>query len=135
MEYQGRKKCKTNNAVCLTDRQGLPLAISEPISGNHNDLHDIEVQFEVVTATLEQAEIPVEGLFLNTDAFLKLFLKSLFGILLRAMLIISVSGMPGIQMTSFVVILGAAGLTVGMALYGTLQNFAVGVIILLFKKT
>ena len=42
--------------------------MSEPISGNHHDLHSIEVQFEVVTATLEQAEIPVEGLFLNADA-------------------------------------------------------------------
>ena len=67
-EYQGRKKRKTTNALYLTDRQGLPLAMSEPVSGNHNDLHDIEVQFEVVTATLEQAEIPVEGLFLNADA-------------------------------------------------------------------
>lgn len=68
VEYQGRKKRKTTNALYLTDRQGLPLAMSEPISGNHNDLHDIEVQFELVTATLEQAEIVVEGLFLNADA-------------------------------------------------------------------
>ncbi len=42
--------------------------MSEPVAGNHNDLYDIEVQFEVVTATLEQADIPVEGLFLNADA-------------------------------------------------------------------
>jgi len=42
--------------------------MSEPISGNHNDLHDIEVQFEVVTGTLEEADIPIEGLFLNADA-------------------------------------------------------------------
>jgi|MDTG01.1.fsa_nt_gb small conductance mechanosensitive channel len=69
----------------------------------------------------------------DMDASLKPFLKSLFGILLRAMLIISVLGMLGIQMTSFVAILGAAGLAVGMALSGTLQNFAGGVMILLFK--
>jgi transposase len=68
VEYQGRKKRKTTNALYLTDRQGLPLAMSEPLSGNHNDLHDIEVQFEVVTDTLEEADIPVEGLFLNADA-------------------------------------------------------------------
>lgn len=68
VEYQGRKKRKTTNALYLTDRQGLPLAMSEPISGNHNDLHDIEVQFEVVTSTLEQADISVEGLFVNADA-------------------------------------------------------------------
>ena len=53
--------------------------------------------------------------------------------LLKTMLIISVLSMLGIQMTSFVAILGAAGLAVGLALSGTLQNFAGGVIILLFK--
>jgi len=68
VEYQGRKKRKTTNALYLIDRQGLPLAMSRPISGNHNDLHNIEVQFEVVTATLEQAQIPVEGLSVNADA-------------------------------------------------------------------
>ncbi|MDY0090545.1 MAG: IS5 family transposase [Flavobacteriaceae bacterium] len=68
VEYQGRKKRKTTNALYLSDRQGLPLAISNPVAGNHNDLYDIEVQFEVVTATLEQANIQVEGLFLNADA-------------------------------------------------------------------
>lgn len=69
----------------------------------------------------------------NVDDSLKPFLKSLFAVLLRAMLIISVLGMVGIQMTSFIAILGAAGLAVGMALSGTLQNFAGGVMILLFK--
>jgi transposase len=68
VEYQGRKKRKTTNSLYLSDRQGLPLAISEPVAGNHNDLFNIEVQFEVVTGTLEQANIPVEGLFLNADA-------------------------------------------------------------------
>lgn len=68
VEYQGRKKTKTTNSLYLTDRQGLPLAMSEPMAGNHNDLYDIEVQFEIVTATLEEAEIPVGGLFLNADA-------------------------------------------------------------------
>ena len=67
VEYQGRKKRNTTNALYLTDRQGLPLAISEPVAGNHNDIFDIEVQFEIVTATLEEAQIPVEGLFLNAD--------------------------------------------------------------------
>ncbi|MFZ9204147.1 MAG: IS5 family transposase [Candidatus Fonsibacter ubiquis] len=67
-EYQGRKKRKTTNALYLSDRQGLPLAISNPVAGNHNDLYDIEVQFEIVTGTLEQANIQVAGLFLNADA-------------------------------------------------------------------
>ena len=68
VEYQGRKKRKTTNALYLSDRQGIPLAMSEPMAGNHNDLYNIEVQFEVVTATLEQADISVDGLFLNADA-------------------------------------------------------------------
>ena len=68
VEYQGRKKRRTTNALYLTDRQGLPLSMSEPVAGNHNDLYDIEVQFEVVTATLEKADISLDGLFLNADA-------------------------------------------------------------------
>ena len=67
------------------------------------------------------------------DDSLKPFLKSLVSILLKTMLIISVLSMLGVQMTSFIAILGAAGLAVGLALSGTLQNFAGGVIILLFK--
>ena len=66
--YQGRKKRKTTNALYLTDRQGIPLAMSTPTSGNHNDLYDIEVHFEDITATLELAEISVKGLFINVDA-------------------------------------------------------------------
>ena len=61
------------------------------------------------------------------------FLKSMANILLKIMLIISVMGMVGIQMTSFIAVLGAAGLAVGLSLQGTLQNFAGGVMILLFK--
>jgi small conductance mechanosensitive channel len=49
------------------------------------------------------------------------------------MVYISALGMLGIEMTSFIAILGAAALAVGMALSGTLQNFAGGVMILLFK--
>jgi len=66
--YQGRKKRKTTNALYLTDRQGIPLAMSTPISGNHNDLYNIEVQFEDITATLKSADISVKGLFMNADA-------------------------------------------------------------------
>ena len=69
----------------------------------------------------------------GVDPSLQPFLKGLIGTLLKVMLIISVAGMVGIQMTSFIAILGAAGLAVGMALSGTLQNFAGGVMILIFK--
>jgi small conductance mechanosensitive channel len=69
----------------------------------------------------------------NIDVTLRQFAHSVLGILLKIMLIISVISMVGIEMTSFVAILAAAGLAVGMALSGTLQNFAGGVIIVLFK--
>lgn len=69
----------------------------------------------------------------NVNPSLIPFLKSIANVILKAMLIISVMGMVGIQMTSFIAVLGAAGLAVGLALQGTLQNFAGGVMILLFK--
>ena len=69
----------------------------------------------------------------NIDASLRPFIKSLVGGLLKVLLGITVLGMLGIEMTSFIAILGAAGLAVGMALSGTLQNFAGGVMILIFK--
>jgi len=61
------------------------------------------------------------------------FLTSLAATVLKILVIISAMGMLGIEMTSFIAILGAAGLAVGMALSGTLQNFAGGVMILIFK--
>jgi len=69
----------------------------------------------------------------GADPSLKPFMEGIIGMLLKVMLVISVLGMLGIQMTSFIAILGAAGLAVGMALSGTLQNFAGGVMILIFK--
>ncbi|MEJ2593898.1 MAG: mechanosensitive ion channel [bacterium] len=67
------------------------------------------------------------------DESLKPFLLSMINILLKVMLVISVLTMVGIEMTSFIAILGAAGLAVGLALSGTLQNFAGGVMLLIFK--
>ncbi len=69
----------------------------------------------------------------NTDPSLTPFLKGIVNTVLKIMLVISVLGMLGIEMTSFIAILGAAGLAIGMALSGTLQNFAGGVMILIFK--
>ena len=69
----------------------------------------------------------------KTDPSLMPFLMGLIGGLLRVLLVITVLGMLGIEMTSFIAILGAAGLAVGMALSGTLQNFAGGAMILIFK--
>jgi small conductance mechanosensitive channel len=69
----------------------------------------------------------------KVDVSLQGFLKSLLSVLLKALVLISVAGMVGIETTSFIAILGAAGLAVGLALQGSLSNFAGGVLILIFK--
>jgi len=61
------------------------------------------------------------------------FLTSLVGWGLTTLLLISVASMVGIATTSFVAVLGAAGLAVGLSLQGSLANFAGGVMILMFK--
>ena len=61
------------------------------------------------------------------------FVQGILGAVMRVGLIISVIQMIGIETTSFIAVLGAAGLAIGMALSGTLQNFAGGVMLLLFK--
>ena len=67
------------------------------------------------------------------DKSLKPFILSLSGITIKLLLAISGLGMLGVEMTSFIAILGAAGLAIGIALSGTLQNFAGGVMILVLK--
>lgn len=67
------------------------------------------------------------------DMSLRGFLTSMVTVVLKVLLLISVAGMVGLQTTSFVAVLGAAGLAVGLALQGTLANFAGGVLILMFK--
>lgn len=69
----------------------------------------------------------------GVDLTLRRFLNSLVMVGLRIVLIITVVGMLGVQTTSFIAILGAAGLAIGLALQGTLANFAGGTLILLFK--
>ncbi len=69
----------------------------------------------------------------DLDGSLKSFLGSLLKIALKAALFVSVIEMVGIKTTSFVAILGAAGLAIGMSLQGALGNLAGGVMILLFK--
>lgn len=61
------------------------------------------------------------------------FLRSLVNILLTLLLIVSVIGALGINTTSFAALLASAGVAIGMALSGNLQNFAGGLVILLFK--
>jgi small conductance mechanosensitive channel len=79
---------------------------------------------KVLAKTMEKRDVNIS---------LRGFLKSLVSILLKVMLLISIAGMIGIETTSFIAVLGAAGLAIGLALQGTLANFAGGVMILLFK--
>ena len=67
------------------------------------------------------------------DASLSSFLFSFINILLKVFVVIICLTTVGVQMTAIVAVLGAASLAVGMALSGTLQNFAGGIVILLFK--
>lgn len=67
------------------------------------------------------------------DVSLQSFLGSMVSVGLKVLLLITVAGMLGIQTTSFVAIIGAMGLAVGLALQGSLANFAGGVLILVFK--
>lgn len=67
------------------------------------------------------------------DPMLESFITSLIAIILKVVVIISAAGMVGVQTSSFVAMLAAAWLAIGMALSGTLQNFAWGVMILMFK--
>lgn len=67
------------------------------------------------------------------DPTLNKFLCGLLSVLLKALLLISVASMIGIATTSFVAVLGAAGLAIGLALQGSLSNFAGGVLLLVFK--
>lgn len=67
------------------------------------------------------------------DPSLETFLASTIAITLRILVIITALSQLGIEMTSFVALLGAAGLAIGMAFSGTLSNLAGGVMILFFK--
>jgi small conductance mechanosensitive channel len=69
----------------------------------------------------------------RVDESLRSFLKSLISITLKTLLFISVASILGIKTASFIAILGAAGLAVGLALQGSLANFAGGVLILIFR--
>ncbi|MDH1508774.1 mechanosensitive ion channel family protein [Pseudomonas mosselii] len=70
---------------------------------------------------------------LRADAALQGFISTLANIVLKVLLMVSVASMIGIETTSFVAAIGAAGLAIGLALQGSLANFAGGVLILMFR--
>ncbi|MGZ7455257.1 mechanosensitive ion channel family protein [Pseudomonas sp. Ma2-10] len=69
----------------------------------------------------------------NADLALQGFISNLANVILKILLMVSVASMIGVETTSFVAAIGAAGLAIGLALQGSLANFAGGVLILLFR--
>lgn len=69
----------------------------------------------------------------KVDPSIQSFVKSLVSILLTVLLIVAVISKLGVETTSFAALLASAGVAVGMALSGNLQNFAGGLIVLLFR--
>lgn len=98
----------------------LLLAIVVYIAGNFI----IKKVLKLVALALTKREVEVT---------LHQFLLSILGTLLKAIQIIVFASMIGIQTASLIAVLGAAGLAVGLALQGSLANFAGGVLILLFR--
>lgn len=70
---------------------------------------------------------------LGVEVTLRSFLRSFIALALKVMVVITVASMLGVATTSFIAVLGAAGLAIGLALQGSLSNFAGGVLLILFK--
>lgn len=84
----------------------------------------INLAMKIFKKTLEKSKL---------EPTLNSFILSLMSVGLKILLVITVLTMAGIEMTSFVALIGAAGLAVGLALQGSLSNFAGGVLIIFFK--
>ena len=67
------------------------------------------------------------------DPAIETFILSIAGITMWIMLIVSIIGTLGIQTTSFAALLAGGGMAIGLALNGTVQNFAGGIMILIFR--
>lgn len=63
--YQGRKKCKTSNMLILTDKQGVPIGWTNPISGNHHDSFELRNFASKIFRDMEEIGLSFEGLFLG----------------------------------------------------------------------
>lgn len=70
---------------------------------------------------------------LDVEITLRRFLKSVTSLALKVLVLITVAGMLGVATTSFIAVLGAAGLAIALALRDSLSNFAGGVLMILFK--
>ena len=69
----------------------------------------------------------------KVDSTIVSFVANLTYVLLLTFVIIAALGQLGIQTTSFITIIGAAGLAIGLALQGSLANFAAGFLMIIFR--
>ena len=127
------------NAVIITEPAGEPTAVSEQI---------MEVGVEWGMRILGFLLILIIGMWLakviktglvkvmqkkDLDPTLIKFLASLVHIAVKAFVVIAALGKLNVQTASFIALLGAAGLAIGLALQGSLANFASGVLMIIFK--
>jgi transposase len=68
ISYQRRRKARTTNALFLSDNRGQPIAMAAPQAGNHNDLYEVETLFSQMCELMKEAEINLDGVFMNADA-------------------------------------------------------------------
>lgn len=67
VDYQPRKRGRTSNVLVMTDGKGIPIAIGNILSGNHNDLFQIVPQFSVIIKDLKHCGIIMDNTLLNAD--------------------------------------------------------------------
>lgn len=89
------------------------------------------IGFKLANRVARMAKKTMERLGLSEN--LLPFIGSLVGISIKVLLLLSAAAIVGVEMSSFVAILAAAGFAVGLALQGSLSNFAAGILILVFR--
>ncbi len=67
VDYQPRKKGRTSNVLVMTDGKGIPIAMGNILSGNHNDLFEIVPQFSLMIKDLKHSGIIIDNALLNPD--------------------------------------------------------------------
>jgi Small-conductance mechanosensitive channel len=84
----------------------------------------VKILIKVISAALERS---------NTEDTVRIFVTNLLNTLLMIVVFIAAINQLGIQTTSIIAVLGAAGLAIGLALQGSLSNFAAGILIVIYR--
>ena len=84
----------------------------------------IKIIIKIISSALERS---------NTEDTVRIFVTNLLNTLLMIVVFIAAINQLGIQTTSIIAVLGAAGLAIGLALQGSLSNFAAGILIVIYR--